>query len=281
MIGSIAGRRRRAALYSRGVKPSTVVPRLEIDWDERRVRIEHAWIDGPADGPLVVFLHEGLGCVAMWRDFPRELCAAVGARGLVFSRPGYGGSSGPTEAHRDVDYLHRQAHEVLPRVLDALGVKERAWLFGHSDGGTIALLFAARFVERTAGVVVLAPHIFVEDVTVRGVRSALEAYGPAQRERLARYHPQPDAVFRAWTDIWLDARFRQWSIEREIEAIRAPMLAIQGCDDEYATLGQIRGIARRVPSTELVELEECGHSPQRDQPRRVMDRVSRFLESHR
>jgi len=262
-----------------------VVPRLAgeiaIDWDGRRVRIEHASIEGPADGPLVVFLHEGLGCVAMWRDFPRELCMAAGARGLVFSRPGYGGSSGPTEAHRDVDYLHRQAHEVLPRVLDALGVHERAWVLGHSDGGTIALLFAARLVQRTAGVVVLAPHIFVEDVTVRGVRRALDGYGAAQRERLARYHAQPDAVFHAWTGIWLDPRFRDWNIEREIGAIRAPLLAIQGVDDEYATLEQVRGIARRVPSAQLVELEHCGHAPQRDQPRRVIDAASRFLEAHR
>lgn len=264
-------------------QPPAAVPTREItiDWDERSVRIEHAWIDGPAAGPLLVFLHEGLGCVAMWRDFPREVCAATGARGLVYSRPGYGGSSGPTERLRGVDYLHRQAHEVLPAVLDALGVAEPAWLFGHSDGGSIALLFAARFPARTAGVVALAPHIFVEDVTVRAVRTALEAYGPAQRERLARYHPQPDAVLHAWTGIWLDPRFRGWNIEREIEGIRVPVLAMQGIDDEYATLEQIRGIARRVPSTELVELERCGHSPQRDRPQRVIEAASGFLEAHR
>ena len=263
--------------------PSAAIParEIEIQWDDRRVRIEHAWIDGPPQGPLIVFLHEGLGCVAMWRDFPRELCAATGARGLVYSRPGYGGSSGPTERVRGVDYLHRQAHEVLPAVLDALGVTEPVWLFGHSDGGSIALLFAARFRARTAGVVALAPHIFVEDVTVRGVRTALEAYGPAQRERLARYHPQPDAVFHAWTGIWLDPRFRDWNIEREIEAVRAPVLAMQGIDDEYATLEQVRGIARRVPSAQLLELEACGHSPQRDQPQRVIEAVSRFLEAGR
>jgi len=245
------------------------------------LNLEHAWIDGPADGPLIVFLHEGLGCVAMWRDFPRELCAATDTRGLVYSRPGYGGSHEPSAYARDVDYLHREAYEVLPRLLDALGVKEPVWLFGHSDGGTIALLFAARFAERTAGVVVLAPHIFVEDVTVRGVRRALEAYGPAQRNALARHHADPDAVFRAWTDIWLDPRFRGWNIEREIEGIRAPVLAIQGVDDEYATLDQVHGIARRVTSTEVVELERCAHSPQRDQPRRVIEAVARFLEAHR
>ena len=245
------------------------------------MRLEHSWIDGPADGPLIVFLHEGLGCVAMWRGFPGELCAAIQARGLVYSRPGYGGSRDDSGRTRDVDYLHREAYEVLPQLLDALGVNERVWLFGHSDGGTIALLFAARFAERTAGVIVLAPHIFVEEVTVRGVRRALAAYGPAQRNGLGRYHPDPDAVFRAWADVWLDPRFRDWNIEREIEAIRAPVLAIQGVDDEYATLDQVHGIARRVPSTEVVELERCAHSPQRDQPRRVIEAVARFLAAHR
>jgi pimeloyl-ACP methyl ester carboxylesterase len=267
------------------MNPATSQPRatvtspreLEIDWDDRRVRIEHAWIDGSRDAPLVVFLHEGLGCVAMWRDFPARLCAAVGARGLVYSRPGYGDSSGPTERHRDVDYLHRQAHEVLPRVLDALGVKERVWLFGHSDGGSIALLFAARFPARVAGVVVVAPHILVEEVTVQGVRAALEAYGPAQRERLARYHADADAVFHAWTGIWLDARFRSWNIERDIEAIAAPVLALQGLDDEYATLEQVRGIARRVAVTRVVELAQCGHSPQRDQPDAVIGQARAFM----
>lgn len=264
--------------------PARTVPtqEIQIDWDDRRVRVEHAWIDGPSNAPLVVFLHEGLGCVAMWRDFPRELCRATGARGLVYSRPGYGGSSGPTERKRDVDYLHRQAYEVLPRVLDALGVTEPTWLFGHSDGGTIALLFAACFPERAAGVAVLAPHIFVEDVTVRGVRSALEAYGPTKLgERLARYHADPDAIFHAWTGIWLDPRFRGWNIEREIEAIRCPVLAIQGIDDEYATLEQVRGIARRVPSTRVLELAHCAHSPQRDQPQRVIDEVRACMAQSR
>jgi pimeloyl-ACP methyl ester carboxylesterase len=251
---------------------------VEIDWDGRRIAIEHAWIEGPPGAALIVFLHEGLGCVAMWRDFPARVCAATASRGLVYSRPGYGASTGPTERVRDVDYLHRQAHEVLPRVLEALGVTQPPWLFGHSDGGSIALLYAARFPDRVAGIVALAPHIFVEEVTVRGVRAALEAYEPTRlRERLARYHPDPDAVFRAWTDIWLDARFRGWNIEREIEAIRCPVLAMQGVDDEYATLAQVEGIARRVPGTHVVALERCAHSPQRDQPDRVIEAVARFM----
>jgi pimeloyl-ACP methyl ester carboxylesterase len=163
-------------------------------------------------------------------------------------------------------------------LLDALGVDEPAWLFGHSDGGTLALLFAARFPRRVAGAVVLAPHIFVEDVTLEGVRRARDAYDESVRARLGRHHRDPDAVFRAWTDIWLDARFRDWSIEREIAAIRCPVLAIQGCRDEYATLEQVHGIARRVPAASVLELDDCGHSPQRDQPERVIDAATAFME---
>jgi pimeloyl-ACP methyl ester carboxylesterase len=169
----------------------------------------------------------------------------------------------------------------LPKVLDALDIHEPVILFGHSDGGTIALLFASRFPERSRAAVVLAPHIFVEDVTVRGVERSLAAYeeGADQRIRLGRYHDDPDAVFRAWTTIWLDPRFRDWNIEGEIARIRCPVLALQGCDDEYATLEQVRGIARGVARTQVVELEHCGHFPQRDQPLRVIDAVVHFLEA--
>jgi pimeloyl-ACP methyl ester carboxylesterase len=209
------------------------------------------------------------------------VCEALHARGLVYSRPGYGRSSAPTERKRDVDYLHHQAHEVLPKVLDALHVQEPVTPFGHSDGGTIALLFAARFPERTRAAVVLAPHIFVEDVTVRGVERSLAAYEESreQRVRLGRYQDDPDAVFRAWTTIWLDPRFRDWNIEREIAQIRCSLLAIQGRDDEYATLEQVRGIARGVARTQVLDLEHCGHFPQRDQPVRVIDAVVHFLEA--
>jgi pimeloyl-ACP methyl ester carboxylesterase len=244
-----------------------------------QTEIEHAWIEGQAEGPLIVFLHEGLGCVAMWRDFPARLCERVGSRGLMYSRPGYGGSYRPGGQQRDVDYLHREAHEVLPQLLDELSIADPVWLFGHSDGGTIALLFAARFPERVAGAIVLAPHIFVEEKTVIGVRRALEAYDATARARLGRYHRDPDAVFHAWTEIWLDPRFRDWNIEREIAAIRCPVLAIQGQGDEYATMEQVHGIARRVQEARVLELPDCGHSPQRDQPEAVMEATRAFLEA--
>ena len=252
------------------------MPFAEIDWRGRRVRIEHAWITPERrDAPLIAFLHEGLGSVAMWKDFPQRLCDALGCRGLVYSRPGYGRSTArdPAEAW-GLDFMHRQAHEVLPALLAALGIDAQAeppWLFGHSDGGSIALLYAARFPAAVAGAVVLAPHIVVEDLSVRSIQAARQAYRDTDlRQRLARYHDDPDSAFHGWADIWLHPPFRDWSIEDEIAAIRCPLLAVQGLDDEYGTLEQIRGIARHVPQTRLLELPGCGHSAHKDQPEAVI-----------
>ena len=259
---------------------------VEIVWRERRVRIEHAWIAREQrSAPLVVFLHEGLGSLAMWKDFPQRLCAALGCRGLVYSRPGYGRST-PREPAEcwDLHFMHRQAHEVLPALLRALDIdtaRDRPWLFGHSDGGSIALLYAARFAQQIAGAVVLAPHIVVEDLSVANIEKARQAYLDTDlRERLARYHDDPDSAFWGWNRIWLDPPFKQWSIEEEIGAIRCPLLAVQGLDDEYGTLEQIRGIARRVAQTRLLELPDCGHSPHRDQGDAVIAAVDTFFRSH-
>lgn len=260
----------------------------EIAWQGRPVRIAHACLgaDGlpaqgaaGADAPLVVFLHEGLGSLSMWRDFPARLCAAVGACGLVYSRPGYGRSTPrPPDERWGPDFMHRQAHEVLPALLQALGVRQPPWLFGHSDGGSIALLHAAR--QPVAGVVVLAPHILVEDLSVASIARARLAYTTADlRERLARHHDDPDSAFWGWNDAWLSPDFRDWSIGEELGGITAPLLAIQGLDDGYGTLEQIRGIARRVPQARLLELADCGHSPHRDQPGRVIEAVRRFMAS--
>ena len=256
---------------------------VTLDWDGRHVRIEHAFIDGPAGAPLLVFLHEGLGSLAMWKDFPARLCAAAGCRGLVYSRPGYGRSTPrAVEEAWDLDFMHRQAHEVLPALLDALGVdagRDRPWLFGHSDGGSIALLHAARFPDRVAGAIVLAPHILVEDLSVASIARAKAAYENTDlRQRLARYHDDPDSAFWGWNRIWLHPPFRQWTIEDEIAAIRCPLLAVQGLDDEYGTLEQIRGIARRVPQTQLLELPDCGHSPHRDQPEALIAAATAFIQ---
>jgi pimeloyl-ACP methyl ester carboxylesterase len=257
-----------------------------IAWRGRSVRIEHQWLARDrTDQPLMIFLHEGLGSLAMWKDFPARLCSALGCRGLVYSRPGYGRSS-PRDAQEawDLDFMHRQAHEVLPALLQALGVDVAAtppWLFGHSDGGSIALLYAARFAGQLAGAVVLAPHILVEDLSVTSIEGARQAYLQDDlRQRLGRYHDDPDSAFWGWNRIWLHPPFKQWTIEQEIASITCPLLAVQGVDDEYGTLEQIRGIARRVPQTQLLELADCGHSPHRDQDEALIEAVQAFYRAH-
>jgi pimeloyl-ACP methyl ester carboxylesterase len=254
-----------------GSNPEMNVQFVDVAWRGRSVRIEHEWIGRERVGaPLMVFLHEGLGSLAMWKDFPAQLCAALDCRGLVYSRPAYGRST-PREAEEawGADFMHQQAHEVLPALLQALSIdveREKPWLFGHSDGGTIALLHAARFVDRVGGTIVLAPHIMVEDRSVVSIEQARRSYLDGDlRKRLQRYHDDPDSAFWGWNRIWLDPRFRQWTIEAEIGTITCPILAVQGVDDEYGTLEQIRGIARKVPHTQLLELADCGHSPHRDQ----------------
>jgi pimeloyl-ACP methyl ester carboxylesterase len=261
---------------------SPTVEFVAIAWREREIRIEHRWLGRDRRGaPLLVFLHEGLGSVSMWRDFPEQLCAALGWRGLVYSRPGYGRST-PRPAHEawGPDFMHRQAHEVLPAFLAAVGVDtaaDRPWLLGHSDGGSIALLHAARFPTRIAGAVVIAPHILVEDVSLASIVRARDAYAHTDlRARLARHHDDPDSAFHGWNDAWLHDAFRSWSIEDALAPIACPLLAVQGADDEYGTLEQIRGIARRVPHARLCELPACGHSPHRDQPIRLIDEIVRF-----
>ena len=243
------------------------------------LRLEYEWVGrDDADAPVLVFLHEGLGSVAMWRGFPARLCEAVGARGLVYSRPGYGRSSPRAAGEKwRPDFMHRQARDVLPALLQELEVT-RPWLFGHSDGGSIALLYAAAFPDALQGAIVLAPHILVEDISVSSIEKAREAYRQTDlKQRLGRYHDDADSAFWGWNDIWLDPAFRDWSIEEEIRAIRCPLLAIQGLDDEYGTLEQIRGIARRVPQAQLLEIPKCGHSPHKDQPEIVIDAVREFM----
>lgn len=252
----------------------------DIDWDGRSVRIEHAFVGG-SEGPLLVFLHEGLGSLAMWKDFPERLCAAAGCRGLVYSRPGAGSSTprAPSEVW-DVDYLHRQAFEVLPALLRTLRIDEPYWLLGHSDGGSIALLHAARFANQVAGAIVLAPHIFVEDLSVASIEKTRIAYVQGDlKQRLAKYHDDPDSAFWGWNRIWLDPAFRRWRIGPAVQQLRCPLLAVQGLDDEYGTLEQIRGIRRLAPHTQLLELPACGHSPHRDQPEALIEAATAFIHS--
>jgi len=248
-----------------------------LDLEGASLRLEYQWVGVPdSPHPTVVFLHEGLGSIALWKDFPEQLCRAAGMRGLVFSREGYGRSTPrPIEERWPVDFMHRQAWEVLPALLKELDIV-KPWLFGHSDGASIALLHAARFP--VAGLIVAAPHIIVEDISVASIAQAREAYlTGGLRERLARYHEDIDSAFWGWNDVWLDPAFRAWDIRPELPAITAPLLAIQGEGDEYGTLEQIYGIARLAPQTQLLVLPQCGHSPHRDQTGRLIDAATRFM----
>jgi pimeloyl-ACP methyl ester carboxylesterase len=249
--------------------------------DGRRVDVEYAWIDASAAEPVMVFLHEGLGSLSMWKEFPAKLCAALGMRGLVYSRAGYGRSTPRASGERwPVDFMHRQATQVLPALLAVLDVPARPWLFGHSDGASIALLFASAFPDAPAGVIALAPHLFVEDLSVRSIEAARAAYLATDlRTRLGRYHDDPDSAFFGWNDIWLDPAFRAWNIESEMQRVRCRVLAIQGYDDEYGTMAQVDRLARLVPQARVVKLAQCGHSPHRDQPERVVDAVVSFVET--
>ncbi len=256
---------------------------VDIDWNGRPIRIEHEWwFEERVDSPLVVFLHEGLGSVAMWKDFPERFCKAAGVRGLVYSRPGYGASTPrAADEHWRPDYMHRQATEVLPALLKALGQKTPPWFFGHSDGGSIALLFASTFPQATAGLIVVAPHILVEEFGLASIRAARESYLATDlRAKLARHHADVDSAFWGWNDIWLDPAFEAFDIRALLPSIRCPVLAVQGMADEYGTLEQIRGIARQVATTELLELPHCGHSPHRDQPDVLIAAGTDFLVAH-
>jgi pimeloyl-ACP methyl ester carboxylesterase len=253
--------------------------------DERgTLRLEYQWLNPDRrDAPLVVFLHEGLGSIAMWKDWPQTVCDRLGFRGLVYSRPGYGQST-PREAgvKWPVDFLHRQARDVLPSLLDALGLdlRERArmWLIGHSDCGSIALLYAAGFPDAIGGTIVIAPHVFVEQICVDAIARVRQDYETTGlREKLSRYHADVDSAFFGWNDVWLDPAFHERDMRGLLPSIRCPLLAIQGYADEYATMQQIDSIQLQVAHAHLVKLADCGHSPHRDAPEAMNDAIASFI----
>lgn len=241
------------------------------------LKLEYRDYPATAEGrPTLLLLHEGLGCVSMWRHFPEMLAAVTGCRLIVWSRAGYGGSQACPEP-RMPRYMHREGEEMLPALLAALEIK-RPLLIGHSDGGSIALIFAGAFPEVPLGIAVMAPHEFVEEVTLAGIREARVAWQTTDLPtKLARYHhAQTERVFSDWNDTWLSPAFRDWNIEEYLPKIRCPVLAIQGEDDEYATMRQIDAIAEQLPGTQLLKLAECGHSPHRDQEGVVLAALAAF-----
>jgi pimeloyl-ACP methyl ester carboxylesterase len=255
---------------------------ISLDRRGKPLRLELARVGTPhSSHPVVVFLHEGLGSVAMWKDFPDRFCRAHGFTGLVFSRYGYGRSPPrPPDEPLPPDYLEREAWDVLPALFARLGLS-RPWLFGHSDGASIALLHAARHSDAISGVVVMAPHVMVEQVSISAIRAARDAYlHGTLRSRLARHHLDVDSAFWGWNGIWLDPSFRSWDMRALLADITVPVLAIQGESDEYGTLEQVRAIGRLTPHAQVLVLPDCGHSPHRDVPARVIEAAGRFMLDH-
>ena len=237
-------------------------------------RLEAVELPGDASESALVLLHEGLGSVGLWRDFPQALHAATGRRVLAFSRFGHGRSEPPPQP-RTAAFFHEEALEVLPAVLAQLDASQPV-LVGHSDGASIALIHAAH--HPVTGIALLAPHVMVEDVTVAAIREAREAFDGGQlRERMARHHDDPAAAFNGWCDVWLDPAFRDWSLEPDAERVTCPVLLMQGADDPYGTLAQLDRIEARVRGPVERLVVPGGHSPHLEAADEVLAALVRWV----
>ena len=240
-------------------------------------RLEH--VDIPPqnpDRPEILLLHEGLGSVSLWRDFPQRLAARTGGRVVAYSRAGFGRSS-PRDRPFGPRFMHEEAHEMLPALRAALALRSPI-LLGHSTGASMALIHAGEAnVDR---VIAIAPFAFVEASNVAAIRAARARY-PELKPRLARHHDDVDGVFFGWNDLWLDPAFASWNIDAELAAVRCPVLALLGEHDEYSTPAQLERIAAKATQAQLETkiLPHCGHAPHRDQPETVLDAIARFVES--
>jgi len=227
--------------------------------------------------PALVFLHEGLGSIKLWRDFPAKVAKATGRKALVYDRYGYGASDVLREEKVGVRFMHQEALEALPELLEATKI-EKPVLIGHSDGASIALIYSGS--HEVNGLVVLAPHVFIEKFnleSIRRIRATFETTDLPQR--FAKYHTDPRRTFYLWNDAWLDPAFETWNIEEYLPGITCPVLAIQGENDEYGTMAQLDAIRRQVKGPcELLKLKDCGHSPHRDQPEKTLHAVLNFLQ---
>jgi len=245
-------------------------------------RLEYRWLPAAEnDRPVLVLLHEGLGCVAMWRDLPERLAAQTGCGVFAYSRRGYGGSS-TVELPRPTRYMHDEALQVLPAVLEVAGISSCV-IVGHSDGGSIGIIYAgAAHASGLRGLVLLAPHVFNEAICVASIRAARAEFAEESlRNALEKYHgEQVDVAFRGWSEVWLSDDFQQWNIEEYLPRIVVPVLVIQGRDDEYGTLAQIEAIDAGLATQsgcDTVLIDNCGHAPQRDAPERVVRTLADFV----
>ncbi|MDR0529533.1 MAG: alpha/beta hydrolase [Zoogloeaceae bacterium] len=231
--------------------------------------------------PTLVFLHEGLGSVTLWRDFPQRLCDLLNVPGLVYSRYGYGRST-PRPRHEPLpaDYLEQEAEMIVPALLEAISCPS-PWLIGHSDGGSIALLAAAGATP-VSGIAVIAPHWFVEEKCLSGIERARQAFEHgALRAKMGKYHQDADAVFYGWHDVWAHSERRDWSIAPALARLRCPVLALQGREDEYATLEQIEGVQRYAPHCVLKVIENCGHFPHLTRAEETGAAIADFIRQNR
>lgn len=233
----------------------------------------------PQEAPTIVLLHEGLGCVSLWRDFPQRLSDATGWGVFAYSRAGYG-QSDPAELPRPLDYMTQEAENSLPKVLDAIGF-QRGVLLGHSDGATIAAIYGGSVSDhRVRGLILMAPHFFTEEGGLQEIARARTAYETTDlRDCLARHHADPDCAFRGWNDAWLNPEFRKWNVADVIDYLRVPVLAIQGKEDAYGTLAQIDVLEQTsYAPVERVILTQCGHEPFREQPVRTLSAITDFIQ---
>ncbi len=245
--------------------------------------LEYAWFGPPADaGPVVVMLHEGLGCLALWRDIPEQIAARSGRPVFVYSRLGYGNSDA-SSLPKTTRYMHDEALEVLPALLRAANIRDYI-LFGHSDGASIALIFAGGTEAAGLRAMILeAPHVYTEAECLHSIHAAKIAFKDGSlRERLAKYHGRNvDCAFYGWADPWTDPAFEYWDLRGYLDNIRVPILALQGEADEYGTADQLITIEQAVRTqVDIVLLADCGHSPHSDQPAMVLNAASNFIRAH-
>lgn len=250
---------------------------LNVDGHE----LEVAWHGpGPSEAPTLVFLHEGLGCVALWRDFPAKLAAATGCGAFVYSRLGYG-KSDPCDLPRPIRFMHTEGLSVLPRVLAAAGI-EACILVGHSDGGSIAIVYAGGTPALPLrGLITEAAHVFCEQLSVDSIADAKKQYEQHDlRARLYKYHgANTRCAFRGWNDVWLHPDFMAWNIEKYLPGIQVPMLALQGRDDPYGTRAQVEAIGRQTgPQTRTRILPDCRHAPHAEQEAATLDAMQSFIQ---
>jgi len=255
--------------------------RADIHLEEGR--LETVWIGpGPDEAPTLIFLHEGLGCVALWRDFPARLAQRTGCGALIFSRLGYGASD-PCPLPRPIDFMQREGLTVLPAVIRQTGIRDHI-LIGHSDGGSIALIYAGgESRPGLRGVVTLAAHIYCEDITLQSIRAARERYLRGDlKQRLFPYHKDNTrCAFRGWCDVWLHPDFRHWTIEAFLPGITAPVLAIQGTQDPYGSASQVDGIVSGTAGMGLAEMVPgCGHAPHLERAEAVLGPMTAFIIRH-